>query len=538
MDINRQSRLAHLLGNTRKTDSLRRLEDRVFLPVWCRASAAFALLRNTRKTDSLRRLEDRVLLPVWSRASAAFALLRNTRKTEPAPRGLSRSSSCVWSRTSRPFALRWVARASAGGRGNARASRSGITAIQMLTILVPVIFGFMGFAIDLGRMYMIRGELKVAANNIALAAAQQLAGADVSPEDAAAAAQLAAREASGFSNKYDYAGRTIGEQTGTLVSTVNEPTFYETVQAALGIGDSGGSEASGGATSRHVKITIQAEAPLTFWSFLSLGIERKTPVMVDAVAGISAPLCTACGIEPIAIEAMDATDEVDFGLVAGTRYTLGYVCNGNGAPTALAGTTQRLTYLLINRLNEDTELFPDELTQSFRIGGAGLPGSTLETIGCVSINAVEAIWGSAGPLACTQNRVPGPIQAFTCGLATRFQSGVYAGCESVPEIDSAAVPLLADTNVEDVEDYLSYTGNRRRVITIPIVDSLSDTQAMTVLGFRQFLLQPLANTANIDPLDNNGRFAATYIGSTVPIKQGRFSGCTVTTGPGKVVLHK
>ncbi|MBK5295444.1 MAG: hypothetical protein JJE04_27675 [Acidobacteriia bacterium] len=416
--------------------------------------------------------------------------------------------------------------------------RSGVTAIQMLTILVPVLFGFMGFAIDLGRLYMIRGELKVAANSIALAAAQQLAGSDISSEDAAAAAQLAAREAGGFSNKYDYAGRAIGEESGTLTSTVTEPTYYETVESALGAGETGGAEASGGSTSKHVKITIQAEAPLIFWSLLSLGVERKTPIIVDAVAGMSAPLCTACNIEPIAIAALDQEDTTDFGMVVGTRYTLGYVCNGNGAPVALAGTTQRLTYLMINRLNEEAELFPDELTQSYRIGGAGLPSSNLETVSCLNINAAEAIWASAAPLACTQNRVPGPIQAFTCGLATRFEAGVYSGCESVPEIESATIPLLPDTDVADVEDYLTYTGNRRRIITIPIVDSLSDPQAMTVLGFRQFLVQPLANTANIDPLDNNGRFIASYIGSSVPLKQGRFSGCTVTTGPGKVVLHK
>jgi len=41
------SETAPLLSNTRKTDSLRRLEDRVFLSVWRRACAAFALLSRT-----------------------------------------------------------------------------------------------------------------------------------------------------------------------------------------------------------------------------------------------------------------------------------------------------------------------------------------------------------------------------------------------------------------------------------------------------------------------------------------------------------
>ena len=49
--------------------------------------------------------------------------------------------------------------------------------LQLLVILVPVIFGLMGFALDLGRLYLIRGELNQAANAMALAAAAQLNGA-------------------------------------------------------------------------------------------------------------------------------------------------------------------------------------------------------------------------------------------------------------------------------------------------------------------------------------------------------------------------
>jgi hypothetical protein len=29
-----------------------------------------------------------------------------------------------------------------------------------------------------------------------------------------------------------------------------------------------------------------------------------------------------------------------------------------------------------------------------------------------------------------------------------------------------------------------------------------------------------------------------YLGSVVPIRQGRIDGCQVTSGPGKVVLHQ
>jgi hypothetical protein len=64
---------------------------------------------------------------------------------------------------------------------------------------------------------------------------------------------------------------------------------------------------------------------------------------------------------------------------------------------------------------------------------------------------------------------------------------------------------------------------------------------MTVLGFRQFLLEP----GSLNPADPYGRFVAQYIGSPAPVQQGWFDdhfglGCPipVPSGPGKVVLHQ
>ena len=42
----------------------------------------------------------------------------------------------------------------------------------------------------------------------------------------------------------------------------------------------------------------------------------------------------------------------------------------------------------------------------------------------------------------------------------------------------------------------------------------------------------------IVPGDTNGRFPAMYVGTVAPLKQGRFDGCQITNGPGKVVLHQ
>ena len=409
--------------------------------------------------------------------------------------------------------------------------------MHMLVILVPVIFGFMGFAVDLGRIYMIKGELKSASEAAALAAAGQLIGTDAATGNATTAAAQALAEASGLANRYDFGGRTIAESDGSGGTGALQTAFYETVEAAAVTGE-GGAEASGSSTARHAQVTLTADAPLVFFAFLPQGQQRSTPVQVRAVAGMSAPLCTACGIVSIAVPARDASDTTDFGFVPGDRYTLGYSCLEPGTPPALPGGGLRVPYLLINRLNAEAELFAEESTQAFRIGAGGLPDSTSEAVSCVSYNAVEQVWAGASPPGCNENRVPVLTTALLCGLATRLETGVAEGCAGIAEVETAAGPFSADTDTADLSTYNEYTGNLRRLLTVAIVDSISDPLAMTVLGFRQFLLQPAANTANLNPTDSNGRFIVTYAGSSAPLRQGRFAGCSLAAGPGKVVLHQ
>src|ERR1035438_10533632 len=69
-----------------------------------------------------------------------------------------------------------------------RSSGRGGVSMPLLVILVPVLFGLMGFALDLGRLYLVRGELNQAASAMALAAAEQLIGTDASLGNATTAA--------------------------------------------------------------------------------------------------------------------------------------------------------------------------------------------------------------------------------------------------------------------------------------------------------------------------------------------------------------
>src|SRR6185437_11228554 len=172
--------------------------------------------------------------------------------------------------------------------------------LPLLVIMVPVLLAMMGFAIDLGRLYLVRGELNQAASAMALAGASQLIGTSASLGNATTAAQQSLDDSAGAANKYLFGSVQIGQSTGNLTSTVSPPAFFATI-ADANAASAGGSTQADGTTARHVQIAITADAPLIFWSLMPGGESRKTTVAATATAGISAPVCTACGIEPFAV---------------------------------------------------------------------------------------------------------------------------------------------------------------------------------------------------------------------------------------------
>jgi len=416
--------------------------------------------------------------------------------------------------------------------------RRGAAAIQIVVLLVPVLFAFIGFAVDLGIMYSIKGELKAAASSMALAAAQQLIGTDASNAAATTAAQVTIDTGSASGNRYYFHGLPIGITTGTLVSTVSDPVFYGTAADAIANGSSG---QTGGSASKYVRVTMTGQTQLLFWSFLPLVTNRNVTVAATAVAGISAPLCQACGIEPFAVAAVNAADTMDYGFLTGTKYSFGYLCNPAGGVTAapiLAGASQAVSYVLLNRFDTSAAVFPAEDSQVFRDGAGGLPGNTNSDQACFRVNNSEVIWASAVVGACNAVNVAPTVTDALCGLDTRFESTPQPACSSITSVDTLAASYQPDPDTNDYDVYTDYTGNGRRIITIPIVDGISASGSMTVLGFRQFLVLPNQTAANIAPGDQYGRFIAMYIGSAAPVKQGRFDGCQQSAGPGKVVLHQ
>jgi len=406
-----------------------------------------------------------------------------------------------------------------------------------------------------------------------MASANRLLGTAGSADSATNAANLLLDDGTGHGARYNFGANVIGQSTGLLSSTVDPPSFFATLADATGSGGSVGTQADG-TTARHVQVNLTADAPLLFWSLLSLGQSRITPIAAMAVAGVSSPVCVACNIPPIAITAPNPADPVDFGLgdgtgVSGTYYTLYYQCQqsppANQAPPSLMGTI--LSYVLIDHYDA-TNGAQDESQQLYAAGANGLLGAALNNINqapvlgpvsCVTVNSVESIWGvnglgntSANPGVCGNN-IAAAVQQFVCGLYSRMDlslSPPEACTNAVTDASTIAATLQSDTDVADPGgDYGAYTGNGRRIITVPVVDS-----AMTVLGFRQFLLIPPSDgSGNLDPTDRYGRFIAMYMGmnqidvmtTPAPVRQGIIACPTTTgppaapiTGPGKVVLHQ
>ena len=419
-----------------------------------------------------------------------------------------------------------------------KTSQRGAITIQVLILLVPVIMGLIGFAFDLGRLYSARNDLKNAANSMAMAMAGQLIGTDASTGTAPLVGQLTIDNSGGLGNKYDFNGNVLGQDNGALTNTVGDPQFYSTLSDAIGSSNEGSGNTVSGSAAKYVRININGETPLVFWNFLSLVQNRRTLVQATAVAGVSAPLCTTCSIEPIALPAQDQTDLVDFGFVAGNVYTLAYLCTGNGTPAVLPGGGPVLRYALLNRLSTSSSIFAGETSQVLRMGADGLPPSTVQGDACFFLNTAEAIWATATPVTCINPSVNTTVQAFVCGLGLRFESTLQDVCTVIPESDSIATIYSQDADLSSVTDYTQYVGQGRRVITIPIVDSTADTAAMTVLGFRQFLVEPNQGAVTVAAADAASRFIVMYLGTVKPVRQGSFGGCSQTAGPGKVVLHR
>ncbi len=422
----------------------------------------------------------------------------------------------------------------------------GAVTIYFVLFLV-LFFGFLVMAVDVGRMYLIQGELQTAATAAAMASALQLVGTANATLRAGERMTAAFDAGTGGDNRFNLRmNRVGGDSQLTSEATID---FYANLLDALsGVngGQGGGIDWASGIYPKYSRVQVTAQAPVLFAPLLGASTQTPPTVAVSAVAGISVPLCTVCGIDALAVEDLSAgADDQNFGFTPGGFYTLFLTQAQQGRPrpitqAPLGGTLASVRYALLYHLpNGPSDLDLDNSLFALAAGGVSTrPDDSLP--GFLSIGTAETAYAIPGGTTAGQD--------ILCGLNTRFGVDLADNlCNTLAggTFSSLAPLFQADTDAgrgtfsagEALQDFSKeYEGNQRRILTLAVIDS---TDAGNVLNFRQFLLQMSAGQeAGLNLSLASGAFVAQYIGTPVPVRCGTIGGpCRIASGVGRVVLH-
>ncbi len=423
----------------------------------------------------------------------------------------------------------------------------GQASIWVLLLISTVILGTMAMAVDLGRMYTIQGELQTVADSASLAAATRLIGTSNSSTNAMVTGFAPLDTSTGNDNRFNLHQNTIAGSTDLAVSFTID--YFNALVDARALSNGG----QGGPMARYARVDVTTEAPVLFLRFVAPGQTSKPQVLATSIAGIGSPLCTVSGSDDIAVTALDPTDTNDNGFIPGNYYTLyltltqqspNLAACRRAVPALLTDTIAVAEYTILNHTPSGPDSDDDGVL--FRLGATGVnPQGSIDgtTTGTVTIGTTEgAMPGIAGATCAAATAA----RDYTCGLNTRFGiDPATNACANIANSDTLALAFPADLDPGTVDgtlqDYQNdYLGNARRVVTVAIVDSSS---TLTVLNFRQFLIEPSPGTSGVT-IPNAGTAAsfrgavrAQYIGNPVPVRLGTTAGfCGVTKGVGKLVL--
>lgn len=170
-------------------------------------------------------------------------------------------------------------------------------------VFMLVLLGFVGLALDLSRMALIRAELQGAADACVLASAAQLSGAADGPMRAAVAGQFLG----GVKNRHSFQSLTIG---AAQVQVTFSPTLKGSYRAS-----NGGAVAS----SRYARCVVTA--PNVRTTFMAVW-DRAGVDLVATATATTMPSQSACSI-PMGMCEGRGSDSRNFGHTRGDRIVLG-----------------------------------------------------------------------------------------------------------------------------------------------------------------------------------------------------------------------
>lgn len=337
---------------------------------------------------------------------------------------------------------------------------------SLLTIAATatVMFGMVGLAFDLGRMFIAKNELQTFADASALAACRLMDGTQTGIRNAHSMAGTGPVGGTS-SNGWNFGANTVSNVTDSY-STGFGGTYDDYSTAA----------ASASNHYRFMKVTASATLPIYFLGVVP-GISSSQVVISVATAGQEASSGISNGkMLPFAPDAHNSADTTNFGLTPGVQYTLKW---GNGNVTTCAG---------------DAGFTP--------------PGSPPSEHGFVDIG--EGNSNSNVRTAIVWGGYPN-ANSNPSSISTGDSLSGVPGNRGTSIFDSLAARSAQDSNDTSTTyaDYLaSGTGNGRRVVTVAIAGAWSGngSNAHTpVLGFANFFLNPTYS-------GTSGPICATYIG--------------------------
>ena len=352
------------------------------------------------------------------------------------------------------------------GSGRAKAEKTGERGFSLILIglLLFVMIGMVGLAIDLGRIFVYKSELQTFADNSAMAAVAKMDGSQTGIQSANAMA-LTGPDGAALANKVNF--------DSTTISTVT-PTYATSFAGTYDSYATASTPATN--TYRFVKVLASANVSLSFLPVLP-NIANAYTVSASATAGQQPQASISNGgLLPFAPDAHNLADTTNFGLTPGTQYSLKWA---NGNTSTCAG---------------DITFTP--------------PGSPPSEHGFVDIG--EGNSNSNVRTAIINGGYPN---------ANSSPSSVGAGdtLGGVPgNRGSSIFDALATRAAEDTDDtsasYSQYktggTGNGRRVVTVAVAGTWSGNGAnasTTIVGFANFFLSTSYS-------GTSGAICAAYIG--------------------------
>ena len=386
-----------------------------------------------------------------------------------------------------------------------RDRRGAISVVTALTLVMLV--GFVGMAVDLARMFVVRSELQTAVDACALSAALELNGQSDAPLRAQLAGQFLADQ-----NKINF-------QSTALVLATDKITFSSSLNGPFLAASS-----ISGSSARYVRCA-ESQPGLVAYFLSVIGIPTM-PLTADAVAGVQ-PSQSVCSV-PVTLCSSSNSKAAsgNFGYAVGDRAVLGAI-----------GNTGFFTWA--NVLGSTTETGLDPYIQAF--AGSGNCGALTINGRCIGIktgviSSLDDAWNArfglykSGGSALSPTAAPPDLTGYGYRGTGIPAGGAYVDylTQRVPNRSpyQSTLPGYAAPGTVN----RTYGASFRRLVVMPVVDCAATScgnGARPIVGWAcTLMLSPKTSSENAEV-----EFISRADDPATPCRASGIAGGANATGP-------